>query len=107
MKKTTILIALLTLTLALSQSAYTAGEWADTFYQYRIPVVVDVEQAGWNIIPVDQITITDRVNRNEELQFDPMFFAYNQFKVATVDNDGKVTNPSLTAASCPPYKTRT
>ena len=71
--------------------------WLDTYYQYRIPVVVDVDQAGWNIIPIDQSTITDRINRNEELRFDPMFFAYNQVKVVEVDNDGKLTNPSLKA----------
>jgi len=73
------------------------NHWTDTFYQYRIPVVVDVDQAGWNIIPVDQSVITDRVNRKEELHYDPLFFGYNQVKVVELSNDGHPADPGLKA----------
>ena len=94
----TMLIAMLALDVAASKalSVDEAG-WVDTYYQYRIPVVLDVEKAGWNVAPIDQTKITERINRNEEMQFDPLFFAYNQVKVVEVDGDGNVIDPNTEA----------
>ena len=38
------------------------GRWADTFYQYRIPVELKAEQTGWQQIPLSAAQITAAVN---------------------------------------------
>src|SRR3972149_1404681 len=62
--------------------------WLDTYYQYRVPIVIEAENAGWNIIPIDERAITAAINRLEELQYDPLYFAYNYLKVMEVGPDG-------------------
>lgn len=59
--------------------------WVDTFYQYRIPVVLEVEKAGWNVVPVDKAAITMAINGLEEMQYDSLYFAYNYPKVAEIE----------------------
>ena len=71
--------------------------WHDTFYQYRIPVVMEARKEGWNVVPITESDLTSRVNRSEEMKYDPLFFAHNQLKVVEVDDDGKVINPDPTA----------
>ncbi|MBI3921581.1 MAG: DUF4091 domain-containing protein [Armatimonadetes bacterium] len=62
--------------------------WLDTYYQYRIPVEIETKQAGWHVIPVDETIITSAINRLEEMQYSPTFFAYNYMKVAEVGSKG-------------------
>jgi hypothetical protein len=65
------------LTAVIMQPSFSADEnWTDTFYQYRIPVVLDVKEAGWQTIPISQTQITEAINNLEEMHFNPLFFAY-------------------------------
>jgi Glycoside hydrolase 123, catalytic domain/Glycoside hydrolase 123 N-terminal domain len=81
MKQLSIKLTLLTLIAALPLTAYSGEGWYDTFYQYRIPVEVEVEKAGWNVVPLSESDITTAINKLEEYSFDPLFLAYNQVKV--------------------------
>ena len=65
------------------------ANWFDTFYQYRIPLVVDAKESGWQVVPVTPSAITAAVNSNEELKFDPLWFDYNNVKAVAVDQSGK------------------
>ena len=95
-KLITILIAMLALDVVVSKalSDDEAG-WVDTYYQYRIPVVVEAKEAGWNAVSIDASAITLAINKNEELKFDPLWFAWNQLKVVEVDNKGKLINSKV------------
>ena len=90
MKKALTLIMLLSILTGLNIPANSTVNWDDTFYQYRIPVKVKIEKAGWNIIPVDEKMITDAVNELEELKYSPDFFAYNYLKVVEVTKEGEI-----------------
>ena len=57
-------------------------------------MALDLEKAGWNVIPVDQAQITAAINKKQELQYKPVWFAYNYVKVVEVDDKGKVINPN-------------
>jgi len=74
-----------------------AGGWYDTFYQYRIPVVVEAEQAGWHTVPIDAAVLTDAINENEEMKFDPLWLAYNQLKIVETDAQGIVIHANVKA----------
>jgi len=76
---------------AVVSTAFSAAEnnWHDTFYQYRIPVVLEAKEAGWNVVPVDEAAITTAINRVEEMQYEKLYFAYNYLKVAEIETDGQ------------------
>jgi len=71
--------------------------WWDTFYQYRIPLSLSFNTAGWNVVDVNETDITVSINALEELKFDPLWFAYNQVKIVEVDANGTVIDPDPTA----------
>ena len=77
-------------------SGFAHAEWYDTFYQYRIPLELDFNEPGWNVIPLDAATLTGLVNKNEELKMNPVWFAYNHLKVVEVDKKGKVIDQNPT-----------
>jgi len=56
-------------------------DWVDTFYQYRIPLDIEVEAAGWNVIPLREEQICAAIGQLEEYSFDPTFLAYNHVRV--------------------------
>ena len=68
-------ISLISLCLCVS-SAFCADEWFDTFYQYRVPVVIEAEKAGWNGVPISTDAIVSAINRLEEMRYDPLWFDY-------------------------------
>lgn len=88
MHKALAFMAAICLTPFLSASAQDA--WYDTFYQYRIPVVMDSPQAGWIEIPIDQDAITASINACEQLRYDSRWLAYNHLKVIELDEQGNV-----------------
>ena len=94
-------ILLVTTVAAGSHLSSCAGEtqnaWHDPFFQYRIPLVVDVEQSGWTTVPISAFEITSAVNRLEEMHYDPLWFAYNHLKVVEVDSQGRVIDPEPVA----------
>ena len=92
-------ITLLALTFALLPlSVFSSGDkWYDTFYQYRVPVVVDVKEAGWQVVPFDEAALVASVNMCEEMTYDPLWFAYNQCKVVAVDDTGNVVDVNTSA----------
>lgn len=65
-------VALMSVSTAHSSATVAKSNWYDTYYQYRIPLTLEVEEAGWNAVPIDASTITAAINKNEELQFDPL-----------------------------------
>ncbi|MAR12593.1 MAG: hypothetical protein CL681_21805 [Blastopirellula sp.] len=72
-----------------SQSAKAASPpWMDTFYQYRIPVRVDVKTAGWNVIPLSASDICKAISDREQYAFDPAFLAYNHVLLTQVTESG-------------------
>ena len=38
--------------------ALAANDWFDSYYQYRIPIVVEAPAAGWNTIVLNEAQIT-------------------------------------------------
>jgi len=95
MKKVFIASALLILTLSVSRSAGSAQDWIDTFYQYRVPVAVEVKKAGWNVVPISTSQLITAINKLEEMQYDLRWFDFNQLKVVEVNRNSKVidSNP--------------
>ena len=89
--------AIVKLVTGMALSALTAladdAAWDDTFYQYRIPVVIDVEAPGWQRVPVTEQAITDAINGLGPFRFDPAFFAWNAVKVVEVDDAGAARGP--------------
>ena len=71
--------------------------WHDTFYQYRIPLTVEIDQPGWQVIPVTGADILSAVNELEEFTFDPLWFAADYLKVVEVDGEGTVVDPDPAA----------
>lgn len=63
--------------------------WNDRFYQYRIPVVVDVPSGGLVRLPIDEAMITGAVNQLEEMKYDPLYFSYNYVKIVETDAAGR------------------
>ncbi len=63
-------------------------DWADTFYQYRVPVTLEADAAGWTMVPLTPAKITSAINQLETLQFDPQWFAANHVKVVEIDDAG-------------------
>ena len=63
-------------------------DWADTFYQYRVPVTLEADAAGWTMVPLTPAKITSAINQLETLQFDPQWFAANHVKVVEIDDTG-------------------
>ena len=74
-----------------------AEDWFDTYYQYRIPIVVEASTSGWNAIVLNEQQITTAINQLEELQFDPQYFAYNYATMVEVDPQGKFISSDLEA----------
>jgi len=71
--------------------------WWDTFYQYRIPVSLNFNAAGWNLVDINETGITVSINNLEELKFDPLWFAYNQVEIVETDDSGIIVdfNPDI------------
>ncbi len=69
------------------------GNWFDSYYQYRIPLVLEVGRAGWTQIAIEESNLTDAINAIEEYSFNPLFLAYNHLKVVEVDTAGRVIDP--------------
>jgi len=87
------------LLLCLLMAAETQGadEWYDSFYQYRIPVTIQADTPGWHTVPLTSADIVRAVNVNEQLAFDPTWFAFNQVKVVEVDDAGRTVNGDFDA----------
>lgn len=64
-----------------------AGAWHDTYYQYRIPIEVNADAAGWQQLPLDPAAITEAINATGPFKYDPLFFSYDD--VMIVDADGR------------------
>ena len=62
--------------------------WSDTFYQYRVPVQVRAESAGWALVAITPEQVTAAVNGREEFHFDPLWFAFNQLRVDRITPAG-------------------
>jgi len=70
----------------------TADAWHDTFYQYRVPLTLEFDEPGWQVVPVTAADMVGAVNRIEEFTFDPLWFAADYLKVVEVGGDGIVTD---------------
>ncbi|MCP4812591.1 MAG: hypothetical protein GY888_08795, partial [Planctomycetaceae bacterium] len=64
-------------------------DWVHPFCQYRLAIDVDVQQTGWNVIPLDEADISQAISQLEEYSFDPMFLAYNHVRIGQVDSSGR------------------
>ncbi len=71
--------------------------WADTFYQYRIPVTFTAERPGWQQIPIDERMIVEGINATEELKYSADFFSYNALRCVAVNAAGEMTDPDVEA----------
>lgn len=78
------------LAMLLFTSGLSAGDWFDTFYQYRIAFETRSQDAGWVRIPLSPEQITSAVNRASRFRFDPNYFAFNAVALVEVDEAGKV-----------------
>lgn len=74
-----------------------ASEWEDTFYQYRVPVTIETDSAGWQEIPLTAADIVSAINTREELKYDSRWFAYNHVKIVNVDEAGTTLNEPVEA----------
>ena len=76
------------------------ARWVEPFCQYRIPVEVVVEQAGWSVLPVTEGDISSAIGKLEEYSFEPMFLAYNQLRMVEVDARGRLGDGALEGGFC-------
>lgn len=74
-----------------------AENWSDRFYQFRLPIVTESEQAGWQQWPLDAQQITAAINKIGPFRFDPRFFAFSQLRVVEVDEQGQAVDSDVTA----------
>lgn len=75
----------------------TAAQWHDTFYQYRVPLVIEVDRSGWQRLAITAEQITTVINRLEEMPYQPIWFGYNHLKVVAVDQAGGTLDHQLQA----------
>ncbi len=73
----------------LVQPVRAADDWVDSFYQFRLPVEVEAEAVGWQVLPIDAERITREINRVGPFRFDPHYLAFNHLKLVEVDESGK------------------
>ena len=84
-----VMVALLT------QSLPAADDWVDNFYQFRLPLEIDAEAGGWQVLPIDAERITRAINRVGPFRFDPHYLAFNQVKLVEVDASGMVIDNAV------------
>ena len=89
-------LAVIAMTFITTQTSDAAApvDWADTFYQYRIPIEIEVDAAGWTMVPLAETDISTAIGALEEYTFDPVFLAYNHVHVVEADAAGAVIDPS-------------
>lgn len=75
----------------------THDTWHDTFYQYRLPVHITAEEAGWHVVPLTEKDILSRINVREPMPYDLRWFAYNHLKAVETDASGRVLDKSTDA----------
>ena len=94
-KITVVLVTLALLTSVFIQSAFPKEQspWLDPFYQYRIPVAVEIKKTGWNIVPISTSQIITTINRLEEMHYDLRWFDFNRLKVVEINRNGDVIDP--------------
>ena len=85
------LVFLLSVTSTESLSKLVGAEWGDSFYQYRIPLEVQVETPGWNRIPVTAEQVSTAISELEEYSFIDKFLAYDQLEFRERGLDGGST----------------
>lgn len=66
-----------------------SGDWHDTFYQYRVPIVVESKRSGWSVVNITATQITQAINACEEMVYDSLWFDYNRLKVIEMGADGQ------------------
>lgn len=71
----------------------TSPAWHDTFYQYRLPIEIEADAAGWHTVPLTPQQITAAINTLEEMPFDATWFAYGQVQLIEIDAEGKPVGP--------------
>ena len=79
----------------LSRPVAADEDWADSFYQFRIPVEVEAAETGWHVLPVDAERITREINRVGPFRFDPQYLAFNHVKLVEVDESGKAIDVTV------------
>ena len=79
----------------LIQPLSAADDWVDSFYQFRLPLEIDAEAGGWQVLPIDAERITRAINRMGPFRFDPHYLAFNQVKLVEVDASGKVIDNAV------------
>ena len=72
-----------------------ADDWVDNFYQFRLPVEIEAEAAGWQVLPIDAERLTREINRVGPFRFDPHYLAFNQVKLVEVDESGKAIDRAV------------
>jgi len=68
------------------------AEWADEFYQYRIPIEVTVSSAGLQQLPVTSDTIVNAINQIEDIDYSAKYFDYNNVKLVEYDDNGSIVD---------------
>ncbi len=79
----------------LVQPVPAADDWVDSFYQFRLPVEIEAEAAGWQVLPIDAERITSEINRVGPFRFDPQYLAFDQVKLVEVDESGKAIDRAV------------
>ena len=66
-------------------------DWADNFYQFRVPLEIEAGATGWQVLPIDAERITGEINRVGPFRFDPHYLAFNHVKLVELDETGKAS----------------
>lgn len=64
-----------------------AVEWHDDYFSARIPVLLNAEQAGQQVVGIDPCTVTSWINESAEFPFESQSFAHDAVRL--VDEAGR------------------
>ncbi|MBI3921947.1 MAG: hypothetical protein HY318_11070, partial [Armatimonadetes bacterium] len=74
-----------------------ASDWLDSFYPYRVPITINVPTPGRYQIELTPESVTEWINEQADLKFNPRFFAFDNVKLVEVDAKGAVINAKVEA----------
>ena len=93
-----VLVAVSVMMVVSSWGYACSAPWYKAAYQYRIPVVIESKETGWQVVPISEEEIYSAINRLEELVYnDEVTFDYNHFEAVAVDENGNTVDSKIEA----------
>lgn len=72
--------------------------WDGSFYPYRVPITLEIPEAGQYRLDLSPETITAWINEKADFRFDPKYFSYDGIKLVEIDSQGQTVPRGVDAA---------